>query len=450
MFRRVLVANRGEIAVRIIRSLRELGIDAVAVHSEADAECLHVRLAHSSVCIGPAPASRSYLGVERLIEAATTSGADAVHPGYGFLSENSAFAKSCEDAGLTFIGPTPENIALAGDKFAARVSMADAGLPVVPGSRSVVDDVDQARNVCAEIGYPVMLKAAAGGGGRGMRMIEGPDELDEAFAMARGEAGAAFGDSRLYIEKRIDGARHVEVQVFGDGRGNGVHVGERNCSVQRRHQKIVEEGPSPCLPDAVRSALHAAAVSAVESLEYRNAGTVEFLVDSENRFYFLELNSRIQVEHPVSEMISGLDLIKAQVHLAAEGELPFGQREVQLRGHAIECRINAEDPDDDFMPQPGPVETFHAPGGFGVRLDSHLYPGYQIPVFYDSLLGKLLAHGRDRDEAIAIMRRALDEMEIGPGRTTLPLLRRVMDDEEFRAGTYTTATLPRMLAREAG
>ncbi len=444
MFERVLVANRGEIAVRIIRSLRELGLGVVTVHSEVDADCLHVRLGDSSVCIGPAPSAQSYLRIDAILGAAIDSGAGAIHPGYGFLAESAAFAEACEQRGLVFIGPTAENIRMAGDKLSARRSMADAGLPVVPGSRSAVQDLDQARRICNEVGFPVVLKATAGGGGRGMRMIEKEQALAEGFMIARGEAAAAFGDSTLYVEKRIDDARHIEVQVLGDGHGQAIHLGERNCSVQRRHQKIVEEGPSPALPDPLRDKLHRAAVDGVAALGYRNAGTVEFLVDPDERCYFLELNSRIQVEHPVTELITGLDLIKAQLRVETDDRLPFAQEQVRFRGHAIECRINAEDPDDEFMPQPGVIESFRPPAGYGVRLDTHVYAGYEIPIYYDSLLGKLLAHGTDRDEAIAVMSRALDEFEIGPGRTTIPLLRRIMDEPAFRDGSYTTRLLGQM------
>ena len=445
MFTRVMVANRGEIAVRIMRSLREMGIESVAVHSDTDADSLHVHLADQAVAIGPGPAVQSYLSVDALLDAARRSGATAVHPGYGFLAENAGFAAACEAQGLAFIGPTPENIALAGNKLVARKTMAAAGLPVVPGSDAKIDDLDDARAACKEAGFPVMLKAAAGGGGRGMRVLTGESELVEDFAIARGEANAAFGDPTLYLEKLVPEARHVEVQVLGDGTGAGVHLGERNCSVQRRHQKLVEESPSPRLGEDLRSALHRAALDAVAALNYRNAGTVEFLVDPDDCFYFLELNSRIQVEHPVSELITGVDLVKAQLRIAAEERLPFHQGDITFRGHAIECRINAEDPDDDFLPQPGTIVNFRPPGGFGVRLDTHVYAGYTMPIYYDSLLGKLLALGADRDEAIAVMSRALDELEIGPLRTTTAFLRRVMDESTFRDGTYTTTLCRRML-----
>jgi acetyl-CoA carboxylase biotin carboxylase subunit len=446
-FSKVLVANRGEIAVRVIRTLKELGIGAVAVYSEADRDCGHVEMADEARLIGPPAAAQSYLNFEAIVSAARETGAEAVHPGYGFLAENAEFAETCATNGLTFIGPTPENIRLAGNKLGARRALDAAGLPVIPGSTAPIVGLDSAREVAAELGYPVVLKAAAGGGGRGIRRVTSERDLKEELPIAQAEARAAFGDPTLYLEKLISDARHVEVQVLGDGAGQAIHLGERNCSLQRRHQKMLEEAPSPGLSRQAAAPLHQAAVRAARALSYRNAGTFEFLLDRQDRFYFMEVNARIQVEHPVTESVTGIDLVEAQIFIAAHGRLPLAQEEVHFRGHAIECRINAEDPDQGFLPQPGRVERFRAPGGFGVRFDSHLYAGYDVPIYYDSLLGKLIAHGRSREEAIRIMARALSELEIGPIRTTAPFLRRVLDEPEFRSGNYSTDLL-RTLAPE--
>jgi acetyl-CoA carboxylase, biotin carboxylase subunit len=434
---KLLVANRGEIAVRVIRAAREIGLRTVAVYSEADREALHVRLADEAVAIGPAPAARSYLNQDALFSAAAASGADAVHPGYGFLSENPEFAAACEARGLVFVGPTPENIRLAGNKLNARQLMASAGVPVIPGSTEPVLTLADAHRAAGEVGYPVMLKAAAGGGGRGMRVVESGRDLDDLFMMAQAEARAAFGDPALYVEKLVERARHVEVQVVGDGRGGGVHLGERNCSLQRRHQKMLEEAPSPALARDAADRLHRAALDGVRALAYRSAGTFEFLMDEAGRFYFMEINARIQVEHPVTEAVTGVDLVKTQIIDALERRPSLTQRDIELRGHAIECRINAEDPDQEFLPQPGTIERLRWPGGFGVRIDSHVYEGYTIPIYYDSLLAKVIAHGRTRDEAMAIAARALDELVIGPGATTARFLRGVLDDDRFRCGDYT-------------
>src|SRR3990170_799061 len=445
VFEKVLVANRGEIAVRVMRSLKELGIRTVAVCSDADRASRHVEIADETVPIGPAPSAQSYLKSEAILAAAVQTAADAIHPGYGFLSESSELAGACEARGLTFIGPTPANLEQVGNKLGARRAMAAAGIPVIPGSPEALVGLDVARRVCQGLGYPVMLKAAAGGGGRGMRVLPDEAALVEEFGAAQAEARAGFGDPTLYAERLLEAARHVEVQVLGDGRGNGVHLFERNCSVQRRHQKMLEEAPSPGLPPDVAAELHRTAGDVIRTLKYRNAGTVEFLVDRENRFYFMEVNARIQVEHPVTEAITGIDLIKAQVHVAAHGRLPFTQDAVEARGHALECRINAEDPDRDFLPQPGTINRLRVPGGFGVRLDTHVYEGYAIPLYYDSLLGKLVTHGRDRDEAIAIMARALEELDLTPIHTTAPFLRRLLDADSFRAGTYTLDLIPRLV-----
>lgn len=445
MFAKVLVANRGEIAVRVLRTLRDLGVPSVAVYSEADRDSRHVALADEAVAIGPAPATKSYLRVDAIVEAARATGATAIHPGYGFLAEKADFAEAVEAAGLVFIGPTPENMRLAGSKLGARQTLQAAGVPVVPGSEEPILDVRTAVRIADTIGYPVMLKASAGGGGRGMRVVPDHDTLLEDFALAQGEARAAFGDPTLYIERLIVGARHIEVQVVGDGAGGAVHLGERNCSVQRRHQKLIEEAPSPALPAEAASRLHEAACRAVSAMRYRNAGTVEFLVDEQHAFYFMEINARIQVEHPVTEAITGIDLIRAQLEVAATGRLPFTQSDVAFHGHAIECRLNAEDPDQGFLPQPGRIERLRLPGGRGVRLDTHLFEGYEVPVFYDSLVGKLIAHARTRAEAVAVMRRALAEFEAAPLGTTAPFLRQVMAEPAFVDGNYTLAFLPSLL-----
>jgi acetyl-CoA carboxylase biotin carboxylase subunit len=448
-FDSVLVANRGEIAVRVIRTLRDLGLRAVAVYSEADRDARHVELADAAVCIGPGAAARSYLRIDALIDAARQSGAGAVHPGYGFLSERPAFVEACEAAGLVFIGPSAENMRLAGSKLGAREAMQAAGVAVIPGSERALLDASTAAAVADDVGYPIMLKASAGGGGRGMRIIDGPDTLADEFPLAQGEARAAFGDPTLYVERLIEGARHIEVQVLGDGHGRAVHLGERNCSVQRRHQKMIEEAPSPSLNRRVAEGLHDAACRAIAALRYRNAATVEFLLDRDDRFYFMEINARIQVEHPVTEEITGVDLIRAQIDIAATGRLPFEQADIDLRGHAIECRINAEDPDTGFLPQPGVIERLRMPGGIGVRVDSHLYEGYTVPIYYDSLVGKLITRGRTRAAALAAMRRALGEFDMHPLKTTAPLLRRLIDEPAFRDGTYTLAFLPALLPQVA-
>jgi acetyl-CoA carboxylase biotin carboxylase subunit len=441
----VLVANRGEIAVRVIRTLRDLGLRAVAVYSEADRDARHVEMADEAVCIGPGPALRSYLNVAALLDVARRTGATAVHPGYGFLSERPTFVEACEAAGLTFIGPSADNMRLAGSKLGARRAVEAAGVSVIPGSAQPIVDVTAAARVAEHVGYPIMLKASAGGGGRGMRVLQGPDDLAAEFALAQGEARAAFGDTTLYMERLIADARHVEVQVLGDGDGGAIHLGERNCSVQRRHQKMIEEAPSPALDRGVAARLHEAACRAIASIRYRNAATVEFLLDGDDRFYFMEINARIQVEHPVTEEITGIDLIRAQIEIAETGALPLQQEDIELRGHAIECRINAEDPESGFLPQPGTIERLRMPAGRGVRIDSHLYQGYEVPIYYDSLLGKIVAHGATRDASLTVMRRALDEFAADPLKTTAPVLRRILDEPDFRDGSYTLAFLPRLV-----
>ncbi len=435
-FSKVLVANRGEIALRIIRSLNELGIRSAAIYSEADADCLHKELADEAHLVGPPPAVKSYLNAARIVEIAKEINAEAIHPGYGFLAENGEFAALCEKSGIAFIGPTPENMRLAGDKLMARQTVAAAGVPVVPGSDQGFSSLEETIETCAAIGYPLMLKASAGGGGRGMRILNDEQDLKDDFAMAAAEARAAFGDPTLYVEKYILHPRHIEVQILSDGKGDAVHLFERNCSVQRRHQKLIEEAPSPNLLPEVRQAIHASAVKIAKAIGYRNAGTVEFLLDADNQFYFMELNARIQVEHPVTEMITGRDLVKAQLSIAMGNGIGFRQADIQQQGHAIECRINAEDPTMAFIPSPGTVEMYRSPGGFGVRLDTHLYSGYEIPIYYDSLLGKLIAWGSNRREATRIMQRALLELTIEPVKTTKPFLLQVIQHDEFVSGGY--------------
>ncbi len=448
VFDKVLVANRGEIAVRIFRTLERLGVRTVAVYSDGDKDCLHVQLADEAVRIGPAPSIESYLNQRSVLQAASSSGSQAIHPGYGFLAENGDFAEACENAGLTFIGPTPENIRLAGNKLEARRALDQAGIAVVPGSVEPLPDVATAKHLCRDMGYPIMLKAAAGGGGRGMRVVSGEGTLAEEYAMAQAEARAAFGDPTLYVEKLVKGARHIEVQVLGDGSGQGIHLGERNCSLQRRHQKMLEEAPSPALSPEVARELHRSALTAVKVLRYKNAGTVEFLVDRNQDLFFLEVNARIQVEHPVTEAITGVDLVEAQMRIAAEDRLPFPPETIAFQGHSIECRINAEDPDDEFLPQPGKIETFRPPASNGVRFDSHVYKGYTVPFYYDSLLGKLITHGADRADAIEKMKDALSELTIGPIRTTIPFLQRVLDDDTFRQGSYDLDLFKRLVPED--
>ena len=445
-FRKVLIANRGEIALRVHRACQEMGIQTVAVHSTADSTAMHVRLADESVCIGPPAARESYLNMAAIISAAAITGAEAIHPGYGFLSENANFAEMVEAHGLAFIGPSPEHIRMMGDKIAAKDAMRRLGVPLVPGSLGALNSLDEARAVAEEIMYPVLIKAAAGGGGRGMKVARSADELEEAWRVARTESKAAFGDDSVYMEKYLDRPRHIELQVLADTHGNVVHFGERDCSLQRRHQKLVEEAGSPVLDAAGRDALGANVTRALKELGYRNAGTLEFLWQ-DGQFAFIEMNTRLQVEHPVTEMVCGVDLVKEQVRIAAGEALGYTQEEVRFSGHAIECRITAEDP-ETFAPSPGKVEMYHAPGGLGVRVDSALYSGYTVPPHYDSLVAKLVVHGTTRAEAIARLRRALDEMVVSGIRTTLPLHQRIVEDPEFQAGDYTIHWLERFVARE--
>lgn len=442
---RVLVANRGEIALRIIRSCHALGLDTVLAASSIDRESLPARTAGRVVCIGPGEASKSYLSIPALIATAQGTGCDALHPGYGFLSESEDLAQACADHGIAFIGPTPAQILAMGNKLQARKLAVDCGLPILAGSARVAS-VDEALRAAAQVGYPVMLKAAAGGGGRGMKIAQDDGALPELFTAASNEARAAFGDETLYLERYVRNARHVEVQVLGDGQGRVIHLGERDCSVQRRHQKLVEESPAPNLPQALREAIHAAALALTSSMDYRSAGTVEFLVDADaGEFFFLEMNTRIQVEHPVTEMVTGVDLVEQQLRIAAGEGLRLQQSDVSLRGHSIECRVNAEDPDRNFFPSPGLITTWDVPKGEGIRLDTHCEPGYRVPPHYDSLLGKLIVHGRSRDDALARMRSALAAFHVEGVSTTVPFLRRVIDDEAFATGAVSTRLLSRLL-----
>ncbi|WP_298216076.1 acetyl-CoA carboxylase biotin carboxylase subunit [Acidocella sp.] len=441
MFNKILIANRGEIALRVLRACREMGIASVAVHSTADAEAMHVRLADESVCIGPPSARDSYLNMPAIISAALVTGAEAIHPGYGFLSENAAFAEMVEAHKLVFIGPSPLHIRMMGDKITAKTTMAELGVPLVPGSPGELVSLEDARDVAERIKYPVLIKAAAGGGGRGMKVARSREELDAAWREARAEALAAFGNNAVYMEKYLDKPRHIELQILADNHGEVVHIGERDCSLQRRHQKVLEEAGSPAISPAQRDALGQTATQALKRFGYRNAGTLEFLYQ-DGQFAFIEMNTRLQVEHPVSEMISGLDLVREQIRIAAGERLGYGQSDIHFSGHAIECRINAEDP-DSFAPSPGKVVMFHPPGGLGVRVDSALYAGYSVPPYYDSLIAKLITHGRTRGEAIARMRRALTEFVVTGIKTTIPLHQKILENPEFVAGDYTIHWLER-------
>jgi acetyl-CoA carboxylase biotin carboxylase subunit len=445
MFRKILIANRGEIALRILRAAREMGIKTVAVHSTADATAKHVRLADEAICIGPAPASDSYLNIPNIIAAAEIAQADAIHPGYGFLSENARFAEIVEEHRITWIGPSPEHIRTMGDKVEAKRTAGALGLPLVPGSAGAVETVEEARKVAEEFGLPVLVKAAAGGGGRGMKVVENAAMLEGAFRQARAEAKAAFGHDAVYIEKYLKNPRHIEFQVFGDGKGAAIHLGERDCSLQRRHQKVLEEAPSPVLGAADRARMGAVCAKAMADMKYRGAGTIEFLWE-DGEFYFIEMNTRLQVEHPVTELLTGMDLVKEQIRVAAGLPLSKTQDEVVLFGHAIEARINAEDP-RTFAPSPGLVTDFHAAGGPGVRIDSALYSGYRVPPTYDSLVAKLIVHADTREEAIMRMKRALEEMVVSGIKTTIPLHQRLMDEPDFRSGDYSIKWLEALLAK---
>jgi acetyl-CoA carboxylase biotin carboxylase subunit len=437
MFKKILIANRGEIALRVIRTCREMGIKTVAVYSTADADSLHVRFADEAVCIGPAPSSQSYLKISNIIAAAEITNADAIHPGYGFLSENAKFSKICQEHGVKFIGASPEMIEKMGDKATAKETMKKAGVPTVPGSDGLLESLEHAKKTAKQIGYPVMMKATAGGGGKGMREIFKEEELAKAWESARQEAAAAFGNDGMYMEKLIVDPRHIEIQVVGDAYGKACHLSERDCSIQRRHQKLTEETPSPFMTDELRDKMGKAAVKAAEYIKYEGAGTIEFLVDKDRNFYFMEMNTRIQVEHPITEQVIDYDLIREQILVAAG--TPISGKNYTPKLHSIECRINAEDPFNDFRPSPGRITTLHAPGGHGVRLDTHVYSGYTIPPNYDSMIAKLITTAQTREEAINKMKRALDEFVIEGIKTTIPFHRQLMDDPNYVAGNYTTA-----------
>jgi acetyl-CoA carboxylase biotin carboxylase subunit len=450
MFKKILIANRGEIAVRVIRACRELGITSVAVYSDVDRASLHVRKADEAYHIGPAAASESYLNIAKILEVARRSGAEAIHPGYGFLSENSKFAQACADAGIKFIGPTATSMEMMGSKTRARQHMEKAGVPFVPGTSRALESFDEAEQVAARIGYPVMLKAAAGGGGKGMRLVGSPDELESALQAARSEAQRSFGDSEVYIEKYIVNPRHIEMQILADEHGSCVWLGERECSIQRRHQKVLEESPSPLVDPDMRRRMGEIAVRVAKAANYTNAGTVEFLSDQEKNFYFLEMNTRLQVEHPVTELITGLDLVHLQIRIASGEKLPFSQDQVQIRGHAMECRIYAEDPDNNYFPSPGKITLLLAPSGPGIRRDSGMYEGWTVPIDYDPLLAKLIGYGTDRKQTIGRLIRALNEYFVGGIKTNISLFRRILNDPDFQAGKLDTGYLDRLLVQSSG
>ena len=447
MFDKILIANRGEIALRVHRACKEMGISTVAVHSEADSSAMHVRLADESVCIGPASAAKSYLNIPSIIAAAEITGAQAIHPGYGFLSENARFAEIVQAHGMTFIGPNPEHIRVMGDKISAKQTVKEAGIPVVPGSDGAETTEEEAMAAAAEIGFPVLIKAASGGGGRGMKVALNQEGLHEAVSTARSEAKAAFGDDAVYLERYLQKPRHIELQVIADSFGNVCHLGERDCSLQRRHQKVLEEAPSPVIDAAARKKIGKVVVDAIKAIGYLGVGTIEFLYE-DGEFFFIEMNTRLQVEHPVTEAVTGIDLVREQIRIAAGLPLSFKQEDILIEGHAIECRINAENP-RTFTPSPGSITDFHAPGGLGVRLDSAIYAGYVIPPYYDSLAGKLIVHGRDRTECIARLRRCLGEMVVGGIETTIPLFQDLLNEPDILAGDYNIHWLEKWIAKEA-
>ncbi len=438
MFSKILIANRGEIALRVIRACKDLRIHTVAVYSQPDINSLHVRMADEAVCIGSASSANSYLNIPSIISAAEITDVEAIHPGYGFLAEDAHFAEICESCKIKFIGPTPENIRLMGDKMAAKDTAKKAGVPVVPGSKAVVKTKEEALKIARDIKYPVIVKAAAGGGGKGMRVCHNDVRLISAFLTAQREAESAFGNPDLYIEKYVERPRHIEIQLLADQYGHIVHLGERDCSIQRRHQKLIEESPSPAIDAKTRKKMGEAALKCAKAINYVNAGTIEFLLDSDGSFYFMEMNTRIQVEHPVTETVTGIDLLKEQIRVAAGEKLKYKQDDIKFDGHAIECRIIAEDPDNNFMPCPGKINTLNIPGGFGVRVDTHIYQGYEISPYYDSMIGKLICRGKTRQEAIAVSRRALDEFIIEPIKTTIPFHKKVMNDVSFMRGKFST------------
>lgn len=449
MFSKILIANRGEIALRIIRACRELGIQTVAVYSEADKNSLHVRFADEAVCIGPASSLESYLNIPAIISAAEVTDVEAIHPGYGFLAENAHFAEICESCNITFIGPAPHAIRAMGDKVAAKETMEKIGVPLTPGGKGVIASKEAALETAKKIKYPVIIKAAAGGGGKGMRVCHNDVTLMSSFTVARNEAEANFANPDVYIEKYIEDPRHIEFQIMADHYGHVIHLGERDCSIQRRHQKLLEEAPSLALDETLRAKMGEAAIKAAKAVDYRGVGTIEFLLDSHGHFYFMEMNTRIQVEHPVTEMVTGIDIVKAQIRIAAGEKLKLKQEEIKINGHAIECRINAEDPKNNFLPSPGKIEELNLPGGFGVRVDTHIYQGYVISPYYDSMVAKLIVHGNDRPEAINRMKRALDEFYVGPIKTTIGLHMEILNDPQFLKGDVTTHFLDKMPRKDA-
>tara|TARA_B100001765_G_C19504138_1_gene341427 strand:+ start:49 stop:1401 length:1353 start_codon:yes stop_codon:yes gene_type:complete len=441
MFKKILIANRGEIALRVIRACHELGVKTVAVYSTEDELSLHVKFADEAVCIGPPPSSESYLNIPKIITAGEITNADAIHPGYGFLAESIEFSRVCEKNDFNFIGPTPEIIEAMGDKVKAKGTMKVVGVPVIPGWDNILSDSDEALKLANDIGYPVMLKATAGGGGRGMRLVKDADEIEKMYTIAQHEALTAFGNGDLYIEKFIEDPRHIEVQILADINGNVIHLGERDCSIQRRHQKLVEETPSPAVNDVLRQKMGKMAIKGAKAVDYVGVGTIEFLMDMNKNFYFMEMNTRIQVEHPVTEMVTGMDLIKQQIRMHAGETCPEYHQDYKLRGHSIECRINAEDPENGFIPSPGKITSFHMPGGKGVRVDSHAYAGYEIPNYYDSLIGKLIVHAKNRSRAIIRMQRALEETIIVGPKTTIPYHQAIMGDDNYKSGEFNTGFL---------
>ncbi|HQQ23484.1 MAG TPA: acetyl-CoA carboxylase biotin carboxylase subunit [Spirochaetota bacterium] len=445
MFKKILIANRGEIAVRIIRACREMGIQTVAVYSEMDKDALHAQLADEAVCIGPASSKSSYLNMNNIISATILTHAEAIHPGFGFLSENARFAEMCKECGITFIGPDPEMINLMGNKSVAKQTMNKAGVPTIPGSDGAVETVQEALKLADGMGYPVMIKASAGGGGRGMRLVWNKEELPKLFDSAKSEAKAAFGDDTMYMEKFLENPRHIEFQIIGDEFGNVVHLGERDCSLQRRNQKVLEESPSPIMTEDLRKKMGEAAVKAAKAIKYKSAGTIEFLLDKHNNFFFMEMNTRIQVEHPVTELVTGIDLIAEQIKVAAGQKIEFKQNEIHVNGHAIECRINAEKPSENFRPSPGKITSLHLPGGYGVRLDTAVYQGYTIPPTYDSMIAKLIVHGKTRTEAIARMKRALGEFVIEGIDSNIDFQMELMDDKNFVEGNFDTQYINKLL-----
>jgi acetyl-CoA carboxylase biotin carboxylase subunit len=446
LFKKILIANRGEIALRIIRACKELGVMTVAVYSEVDADSLHVRFADEDVCIGPGPPAESYLDSRGVIAAAEVTNADAIHPGYGFLAENADFAEVCQSCNITFIGPSPKVIQLLGDKSLARKTMRDAGVPIIPGSDGVVDSYNDATEIIKTIGYPVIIKAAAGGGGRGMRVVIKQEDLEKAYDTARSEANAAFGNPEVYVEKYVANPRHVEVQILADNHGNVIHLGERDCTIQRRHQKLIEESPSAIVNDQLRQKIGKTAIIGAKAADYTSAGTIEFLIDPEGDFYFMEVNTRIQVEHTITEEITNIDLIKEQIEIAAGKHLQYKQSDIKFNGHAIECRITAEDAVKNFAPMPGRITTFHTPGGLGVRVDTHAYAGYEMPKYYDSLIAKLIVHGKDRSEALLRMRRALDEFIVEGVPTPIDFYKSIFEDPIFIFGNYDTSYIDKLMA----